>query len=43
VFQENGGFDICIGNPPYVQIQKFARTQIQKDLEKAKYETFAKT
>lgn len=43
VFQENGGFDICIGNPPYVQIQKFARTQIQTDLEKAKYETFAKT
>lgn len=22
VFKENGGFDICIGNPPYVQLQK---------------------
>ena len=22
VFKDNGGFDICIGNPPYVQLQK---------------------
>lgn len=37
------GFDIVIGNPPYVQLQKFARTQTQKDLETAGYHTFAKT
>jgi hypothetical protein len=43
VFQEKWGFDIVIGNPPYVQLQKFARTQIQKDLENAGYSTFAKT
>ncbi|NCU41860.1 MAG: hypothetical protein EOM19_04025 [Candidatus Moranbacteria bacterium] len=36
-------FDIVIGNPPYVQIQKFARTQIQKDLENIGYKTFEKT
>lgn len=36
------GFDIVIGNPPYVQIQKFARTQVQQDLENARYETFDK-
>jgi len=37
------GFDIVIGNPPYVQLQKFARTQTQKDLEAVRYTTFAKT
>lgn len=42
VFQEKGGFDVVIGNPPYVQLQKFARTQIQKDLENANYQTFTK-
>lgn len=36
-------FDVVIGNPPYVQLQKLARTQIQKDLENAGYKTFAKT
>jgi len=36
-------FDIVIGNPPYVQIQKFARTQIQKDLESVEYKTFERT
>lgn len=35
-------FDVVIGNPPYVQIQKFARTEMQSDLEKAGYGTFAK-
>lgn len=42
VFQEKWGFDIVIGNPPYVQLQKFAHTQIQKDLENANYSTFTK-
>lgn len=36
-------FDIVIGNPPYVQIQKFARTQTQKDLKSVGYKTFEKT
>lgn len=36
-------FDVVIGNPPYVQIQKFARTEMQKNLENERYETFAKT
>lgn len=35
-------FDVVIGNPPYVQLQKFARTQIQKDLEKQNFKTFTK-
>ena len=37
------GFDIVIGNPPYVQIQKFSGRQIQKDWGNEKYKTFAKT
>jgi hypothetical protein len=37
------GFDIVLGNPPYVQIQNFSGLQKQKDWEKQKYETFAKT
>lgn len=36
-------FDVVIGNPPYVQIQKFARTEMQADLEKVGYKTFIKT
>lgn len=43
VWHQKGGFDVVIGNPPYVQIQKFSGRQIQKDWEKQKYETFAKT
>ena len=37
------GFDIVIGNPPYVQIQKFSGKQIQKDWQKENYDTFVKT
>lgn len=37
------GFDVIIGNPPYVQIQKFSGQQIQIDLGNQKYETFSKT
>ena len=36
-------FDVVIGNPPYVQIQKFKGQQIQKDIENQKFETFEKT
>ena len=43
VFKGKGGFDVVIGNPPYVQIQNFSGLQIQQDLEAQKYETFAKT
>ncbi|MCK5228988.1 MAG: Eco57I restriction-modification methylase domain-containing protein, partial [Desulfobulbaceae bacterium] len=44
IFQDaKGGFDLVIGNPPYVQIQKFSGKQEQKDWEKQKYKTFAKT
>ena len=43
VWHEKGGFDVVIGNPPYVQIQRFSGQQIQKDWEKQKYATFAKT
>lgn len=43
VFKQKGGFDIVIGNPPYVQIQSFSGQQIQKDIEDQKYETFTKT
>ena len=39
----NRGFDIVIGNPPYVQIQRFSGQQIQKDWEKQGYKSFAKT
>lgn len=43
VWHEKSGFDVVIGNPPYVQIQKFSGREIQKDWEKQQYETFAKT
>lgn len=36
-------FDVVIGNPPYVQIQKFSGQQAQKNLENIKYDTFVKT
>lgn len=43
VFKDKGGFDVVIGNPPYVQIQNFSGQQVQNDLEAQHYETFAKT
>lgn len=43
VFTEKDGFDIVIGNPPYVQIQKFSGTKIQSKLEEEKFHTFSKT
>ncbi len=43
VFKEKGGFDVVIGNPPYVQIQNFSGQQMQKDWEQQNYSTFAKT
>ncbi len=45
VFKEKGGFDIVIGNPPYVQLQKsISDTEKLGDIyEKLGFETFAKT
>ncbi len=37
---EDGGFDLVVGNPPYVQLQKLARTQMQKDLASQNFKTF---
>ncbi len=43
VFRQKGGFDVVIGNPPFVQIQSLSGQSIQKDLEAQRYETFTKT
>jgi len=43
MFDIKDGFDIVIGNPPYVQIQKFSGQQCQKDWQNENYETFART
>lgn len=43
VFHNKGGFDVVIGNPPYVQIQKFSGQQCQKDWQNQNYKTFVKT
>lgn len=37
------GFDVIIGNPPYLQIQKFSGQQFQKGWEDQGYKTFTKT
>lgn len=38
---DNGGFDIVIGNPPYIQLQKMGK--LTNILESAKFETFIRT
>ena len=47
VFRNNNGFDIVIGNPPYIQLQKTideeTKTKLGDLYESSKYETFAKT
>lgn len=43
MFGLKDGFDVVIGNPPYVQIQNFSGMQQQKDWESQKYETYSKT
>lgn len=43
VWHHKGGFDVVIGNPPYVQIQNFSGQQIQNDWGKQGYDSFAKT
>ena len=41
--QLSGGFDIVIGNPPYIQIQKFSGQAIQTEWQNQHFETFQKT
>ncbi|MFP4533626.1 MAG: Eco57I restriction-modification methylase domain-containing protein, partial [Desulfobacterales bacterium] len=43
VWREKKGFDVVIGNPPYVQIQRFSGQQIQEEWKKQEYKTFTKT
>ena len=43
MFGLSNGFDIVIGNPPYIQIQKFSGQQCQKDWQNQHYATFEKT
>lgn len=40
VFQVKGGFDVVIANPPYVSVEKFARTE-QQAIWKRTFKTFA--
>lgn len=42
MFGISDGFDIVIGNPPYVQLQKDGG-KLASELEKMKFETFART
>jgi type I restriction-modification system DNA methylase subunit len=41
IFEASGGFDIVIGNPPYVQLQKMEKEA--NKLQSAGYQTFART
>lgn len=43
VFLEKNGFDVIIGNPPYIQIQSFSGKSEQKAWEDHGYETYTKT
>lgn len=43
VWNLKDGFDVVIGNPPYVQIQSFSGQPVQKEWKRQEYETFAKT
>jgi hypothetical protein len=43
MFDIKDGFDVVIGNPPYILIQKFSGQQCQMDWEKQNYKTFVKT
>ncbi|MCK5681271.1 Eco57I restriction-modification methylase domain-containing protein, partial [bacterium] len=43
MFGVKDGFDVVIGNPPYVQIQKFSGQQCQKEWEAQNYRTYVKT
>jgi type I restriction-modification system DNA methylase subunit len=40
VFSANNGFDVMIANPPYVSVEKFARTALQTEW-KRRFKTYA--
>jgi len=40
VFDSNGGFDVIIGNPPYIQLQKFKGDPIQKVYKDLNFEVY---
>lgn len=40
VFHEKDGFDVVIGNPPYIQLQKFKGNSIQKLYKDAGFKTY---
>jgi hypothetical protein len=41
VFQQNRGFDIVIGNPPYIQLQNFShQPEVQKAMREAGYAVY---
>jgi len=42
VFKEKGGFDVVIGNPPYIQLQKNGGF-LADQLKKSGYQSFART
>ena len=42
VFKEKGGFDVVIGNPPYIQLQK-NKGELSNMFEKCGFESFART
>lgn len=42
VFKEKGGFDVVIGNPPYIQLQK-NEGELANMFEKSGFESFART
>ena len=41
VFEEKGGFDVVIGNPPYFQLQK--NKKVSDELSKMNYQTYSKS
>ncbi len=43
MFGMTGGFDVVIGNPPYVQIQSFSGKPEQERWEAQSYKTYART
>ncbi len=43
VWHKKGGFDLILGNPPYVQIQTFSGQPIQDYWKKQNYQSFTKT
>ncbi len=43
VMYERGGFDVVIGNPPYIQLQKLRGDPLQKAYRDQNYKVFAST